>query len=94
VISSLECASGCKIETEFNLKVQKVTFFGTQMQIDLAVSMARVLIEGGSLDPFSYVAEHAVQRPEPSSSDSPCDEGCEQVRPCRDVGVRLARWAT
>jgi len=76
------------------VRVQKVTFFGTQTLINLAVSMARVLIEGGSLDPFSYIAEHAVQRPEPSSSDSPCDEGCEQVRPCCDMGVRGGRWAT
>jgi hypothetical protein len=70
-VRSLERASGCMINTEFNRAVEKMIFRGTQAQIDLAVAMVQVLLEGGSLDTHAYAAQHAAQMRERRSCGSP-----------------------
>jgi len=95
---NLSDASGCDISIKKRpppgVGVQKVTFYGTQAQIDLAVEMVQVLISQGCLNPLSYVSKHA-KKLEPSSSGSPpLDEGRKRiVGPFSDPLERLVRRA-
>jgi len=83
VINSIAAASGCHFKHCYRLPpgvmVQKVTFCGTQAQIDLAMAMVQVRLNTGSLDARSYAARHAVQMLEANScGPHPSTEGLEQ----------------